>query len=488
MGPRTLRVRFIWGCKVSKTVAFVLAATGFAASAHAADLSLDSLKDPLPDTLSYAGITFYGTVDLGGAYQEHGYNYSSYWANGLNYQPKPSVPLSGLPSQWLLTNNALSTSTVGVKVEEGLGYGFVFIGRAETGFDPISLNLANGAASLQQNAQQKALGVPLSAQDAFSDSSRDGQFLNGQAYFGLSNASYGTLTFGRQNSFLNDAVSAYDPNGGSIAFSLIGNTGTIVTGAGDTEATRWDNAIKYIYQYGPAHAGVEYSPGSNGTELLGSAYGANAGVTYKGVSVDAYYTKENAAVNLDTANAGPGGAFLNQFNFTVSSNEAWGAAAKYSYDLGGGFKDEPLSRLTIFGGYVHVDSGNPDKTQSDYAGDTTAGGYLLYAATSATAYVTDRIIQTGWLGASYQTGPWTFTGAWYIENQNNFDNIKAGSTKDNLNLGGNLNWVSGVVDYTFNKHFDVYGGVSWVDFTGDWANGYGVTQDVNIAAGVRLKF
>ena len=72
MGPRAFRVRFIKGHKVSKTVAFALAATGFAASAHAADLSIDSLKDPLPDTLAWQGVTLYGTVDLAYGYQNHG--------------------------------------------------------------------------------------------------------------------------------------------------------------------------------------------------------------------------------------------------------------------------------------------------------------------------------------------------------------------------------------------------------------------------------
>jgi predicted porin len=464
---------------VSKTVAFVLAATGFAASAHAADLSVDSLKDPLPDKISFAGVTLYGTVDVGYAYQQHGYDYSGAWGNALNYQPKPSV-LSTLPSRSVLTNNALSQSTVGIKIEESIGYGFAAIGKLETGFNPLSGELADGPKSLEQNVAKN----PQLA--AYSDSARAGQLLNGEAYAGLSNASYGTLTIGRQNSLLRDAVGAYDPNKGSVAFSLIGNTGTIVQGAGNTEASIWDNSIRYVYQYGPAHATVIYSDGGNNTSLLGYGVGANVGVTYKGFSIDGYYTKENAAVGLDSATA----AFTNSFNYTVSNNEAWGVAAKYALELGGGFKDESASKLTFFGGYVSVDSTNPDHAQSYYAGQATLGGYQLNTASYTTAYVTDRTIQTGWLGASYETGPWTFTGTWYRENQNTFKTSNADPSKG---YGGDIDWVSGVVDYKFNKHFDIYGGVSWVDFSGDWThdkNGvkYSATQEVNVATGVRLKF
>ena len=52
-----------------KLLICALALGGFAASAQAADLSVDSMKDPLPDTLTYKGVTIYGTIDVGYAYQ-----------------------------------------------------------------------------------------------------------------------------------------------------------------------------------------------------------------------------------------------------------------------------------------------------------------------------------------------------------------------------------------------------------------------------------
>ena len=52
------------------TLAFLLA--GLAMPVHAADLDTGSLKDPLPDTLSWYGVTIYGNIDVGYAYQSHG--------------------------------------------------------------------------------------------------------------------------------------------------------------------------------------------------------------------------------------------------------------------------------------------------------------------------------------------------------------------------------------------------------------------------------
>ncbi len=40
-----------------------------------------------------------------------------------------------------------------------------------------------------------------------------------------------------------------------------------------------------------------------------------------------------------------------------------------------------------------------------------------------------------------------------------------------------------MIDYKFNKHFDVYTGVSWVDVTGGWANTQHETT--NFAIGLR---
>ena len=76
---------------------------------------------------------------------------------------------------------------------------------------------------------------------------------------------FGELTFGRQRSLGTDAMLLYDPASGAYAFSYIGYNGTMA-GGGDTENSRWDDAVKYRIAYGPVHFGAMYkfADGSGG--------------------------------------------------------------------------------------------------------------------------------------------------------------------------------------------------------------------------------
>ncbi len=142
------------GITVRKLLICALALGGVAASAQAADL--DSLKDPLPDTLTYKGVTLYGTVDVGYAYQSQGYGPSGAFYPGLNYSAKDNKTSNG--SQSTIIGNAMSQSTVGLKVEESLGMGFVAIGKVETGFNPTYGELADACKSLLQSKRRPSHG------------------------------------------------------------------------------------------------------------------------------------------------------------------------------------------------------------------------------------------------------------------------------------------------------------------------------------------
>jgi hypothetical protein len=222
-----------------------------------------------------------------------------------------------------------------------------------------------------------------------------------------------------------------------------------------------------------------YAKGGDGSSIQDDAVGGNVGFAWKGLAVDAFYTRERGAVNADAGVNALGNT--NRLWYTISNNEAYSIMGKYTYDLGGGFKDDgPSAKVTVFGGYVHTDMTNPDDTQAAYGGNHTIGGYLLSLNSNTSAFDTTKTLQTYWAGAAYQTGAWTFTGAWYRMNQNNY--LADGATK----VGGDIDEVSGVVDYKFNKHFDVYAGVGWVDYSGDWAKS--THENVNVATGLRLKF
>ena len=65
-----------------------------------------------------------------------------------------------------------------------------------------------------------------------------------QSFAGLSSPTFGTITFGRQNTLMADGIAKYDPNAASQAFSVIGLSGA-AAGGGDTEDRRLDDSIKY---------------------------------------------------------------------------------------------------------------------------------------------------------------------------------------------------------------------------------------------------
>ena len=92
-------------------------------------------------------------------------------------------------------------------------------------------------------------GKALVLQSANGDSSRAGQWDNSQFFFGVSNKTYGTLTFGRVNALSLDALIAYDPMGAAYAFSPFGFTGAYA-GFSDTELARSNTAFKYRVDFG----------------------------------------------------------------------------------------------------------------------------------------------------------------------------------------------------------------------------------------------
>jgi predicted porin len=474
-------------------------------AAQAADESLfDSIKDPLPDTLTSHGVTLYGALDVGYAYQTNGAPQNgSLYTGGLNFNMYAAP--QNRQSVSALSGNGLEQSKIGLKIEERVGYGLAAIGKIETGFNPFSGELADACASLVNNN-----GKSIAVRDAGVDGGRCGQAFNGVAYAGVSHPMV-TLTVGRQTSLELDSIATYDPMGLSYAFSLIGWSGGAAAGVGSTETARWDNSLKSIFTYGPLHAAVMYAAGSNESSIQNDAYAADIGATYVGFSLDAVYTKENGAVGMSSLGYGagvgecqPGSvAFAcpsNGLNATITDNQAWSIMGKYTFvfDNGGFDVDAPRAKATLFAGYVHIDMANPSGTFA--VGARNSGGYEMVTVNNQPFGVGGgKVLQTEWAGAKYETGPWAFTAAYYHLSQDSYvarslTGALTGSCSgvSHANCSGDTNTVSGLVDYTFSKHFDVYSGVAWSEVSGGLtpraSGGVGTNENTTFMSGLRVKF
>jgi predicted porin len=378
----------------------------------------------------------------------------------------------------------------------------------ETAFSPLSGELDDGPGSLARNNS-----IPrIQNWTATSDSSRAGQALNGPVYGGMSHPTYGTLTIGRQQSLLLDAIGVYDPQSQAYAFSLIGWT-AFFAGAGDSETARWDNSVKYIYEYGPFHAAGMYTQGGEDTGMFAGGYAFDIGGSYQGFSIDAIYTKERSAVSGATLSSCAVAAAIGfdcqrSLAGTISDNSAWSVQAKYSFEIGaGGFKDEtPASKLTFYAGYENIIQGNPEDIVN--AGERTMGGYIL-ATVNNSNFFTSRLNQVAWTGIKYEfLAGWRITGAYYYQDQNSFRtgvagntcfqqtaintrNKAAGTFQGNpvaANCNGDVYSTSLVVDYQINKYFDVYGGVQYSDVSGGLSSGFLQDNQASVVTGTRLKF
>ncbi len=100
---------------------------------------------------------------------------------------EPLISKNSQGARYSIAPNGLGQSVVGIKGTEEFAQGSWFVFKLETGFDPYSMQLANGPRSLMENN-----GRILANQSANGDSSRAGQAFNSEAYAGLSNKTFGT--------------------------------------------------------------------------------------------------------------------------------------------------------------------------------------------------------------------------------------------------------------------------------------------------------
>ncbi|HMH27630.1 MAG TPA: porin [Steroidobacteraceae bacterium] len=450
-----------------------------AASAPSGPTSAPAKKND-SGSLTWNGITLYGTVDIGVEYVSHGAPLSQTWGPGLpsfiqNFSNHSITSVNG---------NGLSQSKVGISgVEPLFGFGdWTGIFRVETGFNPWDGRLVDGPGSLIAD-NGKAAAVKTSA----GDSSRAGQAFNGVTFAGISSKTYGTLTFGRQNGLMLDMLTKYDPQLQAQAFSPIALSGTS-GGLGDTQSNRLDNSIKYQLQVGPARIAYMHGFGSDGYVPQNSNE-FTVGADFAGFSIDALYglvhgevsAASLSAANITALNATPqplpGWSLSNTLAATISDNTG------YSLQMSYNAKD--YFPVKFYAGWERIKYNNP--SHPDPVGTVDIGGYVL-GVVNNTAYNIQKIFTISWVGARWSVTPdLDLTLAGYGYNQKSFaangcSNISAAS------CAGELADISLVGDWHFTKRFDTYAGVNWSRVQNGLANGYLFTSEYSPMVGVRYNF
>ncbi|MEK7917687.1 porin [Burkholderia contaminans] len=232
-----------------------------------------------------SSVTLYGVIDV-----------------GIDYVNNSTDSSGHHGPQWSAVSGVTQGSRWGLKGSEDLGGGTKAIFQLENGFNPFTGTL-----------------------------NQHGREFGRQAYVGLTNASFGTLTLGRQYDPIVDLVQPTTMNG---------NWGALFSHPSDIDNTdngfRINNAVKYV---SPSYAGLQAealyafggvagSFGTNSTISAGLSY--KAGPLYLGA---AYFYARNPAEQFNDANFQSNGSTTHGiFNYVglPSNMQTFGLGGTYA--------------------------------------------------------------------------------------------------------------------------------------------------------------
>jgi predicted porin len=439
-------------------------------------------------TLTWHGITLYGAYDIGVGWVSHGLP-----ENAANYEGASLVSRNGYQHRFLVAPNNLQQTGFGIRGREQFAHDWFVVFNASTGINPNSGQLANASATQTINN-----GLPRSSYSYAIDGARAGQPFNDEYYGGISSTHLGTVTFGRQRSLGTDAMLQYDPAGGSYAFSYIGYNGTMA-GGGDTEDSRWDDAVKYRLTTGPAHFGAMYkfADGNAGCYSASStwtaancapqtahnnAYGFDVGGEVgKKFFVDAVYQHYNDAVSVLNPLLGPQSPTASYQSTTdsINTNQITGANLIPTTNTVYGIVTDNnaimfaaryvLDRVRFFGGYEWIQQTNPTHPLGVGALDQ---GSVYLSGVEDNNLDSPKTVQIWWTGVKYAVDRKTdVTFAWYEQLQDDFRVPSTCSTAAGFraSCAGSLSFGSLYMDHHFTPRFDGFAGLAYSFVTGGLA-------------------
>jgi len=330
-----------------------------------------------------SSVTLYGVID-------EGINYTSNVGGNHEFEMASGYAQG---SRW------------GLKGSEDLGGGMKAIFQLENGFDVNSGKLAEG-----------------------------GREFGRQAYVGLADNTYGTLTFGRQYDSVVDYFAQTTANGNWAGY-LFAHP---YDNDNSDNSFRLDNAVKYAspniggFQFGGAYA---FSNDTNFANDRAYSFGgqyANGGL----LVAAAYMQADNPGVTT-------GGAITtNDASFIAERMRVWGAGVNYTF-----------GPATVGVAYSNSNYKNP-----------TANGYISTTAPLVTGSTLNALkFQNIEVNGKYQITPSFYVGAEYVYTIVTFE-ASTGNLKPKIQTVGLM------ADYNLSKRTDVYIQGVYQNVSGDKTN------------------
>jgi len=409
-----------------------------------------------------SSVELYGVLDAAIANVEYSLAADPNFPATVN--PVSATKTAVSQSTTAMINGGISPSRWGIRGTEDLGGGLKAIFNLDSYFNLNSGSLSNAGASLanNRNATTGTVSAP---------SSLNGQLFNDQAWVGLSDESFGTLTFGRQWSAMGEILRNYDAVQDAQLFSPLGFSGTYA-GGGLTENKRQDNSIKYVNKFGDFNViGMAKLGGVAGSSSAGSSYGIGGGYEAYGFGVQLAYQQSKDTLTATNA------PLANDVNVTNYDTTSYMLAAKYAF-----------GDAKVTGGYESYTL----KAPSDpfvALGTSTYYGYAIDAATNFSG--DNRTTHVFWLGGDYNFTP-AFNlalGFYDIAPQQSGDYAAVAAAAPKGQGNGNIYEYSVLADYHFSKRTDAYLGLMYSQYKGDqYPSDVYNTSNYIYAVGMRTKF